>query len=537
MHLLVHITLGACYVSLYETACVLPNRTVHQEYAQDPGETVIVATPNYDVMSHKLRYKGAKYFTGTMMPLFEYENIKYKEVKAPMGTPVPYIMNDGWIFTYSFFNKGPEGTIRLIFTEYDINPGSLLYIYDGRDVSAPGSLWKHNSPSPVFASTGPHVFMVFKPGNMIGHNRHIGFVAEVFYMSAGSTWKTIPTTLLCAPIKLLRSNYAVFTHIIYETALDVPVYCSYITEVPDQRVLLVITNEEVSGTFEVFDYPSAIAGKKVSPQKISKMKMYKAPFSMHNMTIYQYNMKSAVYGYHLFLQPNFTEPDQMVITASSKNSRYAFRALTWIMNNIVAVQKPPEHTYCPYRGTECAEYNTPCCYYSDSIVDDTCYWYYEAGDPDTYSQCYSDKHCYHTDIDLCDGFCDRDDGTDELYCKNDYEIDESTATKSQFAPVTPIITDNTTDSTMHANATDEANGAQSEETSAHLNYTALYIVLALVTVAGIVIAAVIFVRRERNNKALCKSCCTNPNAANDLNVSYKRLSGEETGKVVVNDLD
>ena len=312
MHLLVYITLAACYFSLCETACILNNRTVHREYAQDHGETVVVATPNYDMMLHNLRYQWAKSFTGTGIPLFEYENIKYKEAKAHTGTPVPYSMNDGWIFTYSFFNKGPEGTITLIFTEYDINSGSLLYIYDGRDVSAPGSLWKSDYPSPVFASTGPHVFMVFKPGNMIGHNRHIGFVAEVFYMSVGSTWKTIPTTSLCAPIKLLRSNYAVFTHIIYETALDVPVYCSYITEVPDQWVLLVITNEEVSGTFEVFDYPSAIAGKKVSPKKVSKMKMsYKGPFSMYDMTIYQYNMRSAVYGYYLFLQPNFTEPDQM----------------------------------------------------------------------------------------------------------------------------------------------------------------------------------------------------------------------------------
>ena len=50
----------------------------------------------------------------------------------------------------------------------------FLQIYDGSNVSAPGSLWTYNAALPMFSSTGPHIYIVYKTGQLVMQDNDIG---------------------------------------------------------------------------------------------------------------------------------------------------------------------------------------------------------------------------------------------------------------------------------------------------------------------------------------------------------------------------
>ena len=160
--------LVCCCGGMYERAIFKDPKTIHAEFSMSPWSATLVNTPNYDLPKHYSSFNDS----------------------ISVDKPVDYFLNESLIFTYSFTNKDKLGTITVIFKEFYFDPGSLIYIYDGSDVSAPGSLWTYDSDVPVYSSTGPHVFMVFKTGKLLcfkGTHRNVGFVAVVNALAQGDT--------------------------------------------------------------------------------------------------------------------------------------------------------------------------------------------------------------------------------------------------------------------------------------------------------------------------------------------------------------
>ena len=319
---------------------------------------------------------------------------------------------------------------------------TILQIFDGSNVSAPGSLWTYNSRVPVYSSSGTHIFMVFKTGWLLGKNRNLGFVAEVSFVSAESSWDNRPHTQFCSPLVHLANNYASLIEIVYNTTTpSLPVYCSYTAHILYQEVMYIATNAELTGTqMKLSDYPSATVGTKLSPQNISIMT---SRFN-ETMTLYQYNLSSAVYGFHLELKLNFTHNMQRLIAVSSNSTLFAGH-ITQFMSKYT--QFPLSFDYssrdCPYNGSpiECKEYM------DKRGLDHTCVSY-AGGDNDTYALCASNNHCYNTQIDQCDSFVDCEDCTDEVGCPQENispascksrHTDENTSPSSKAWVAAPVV--------------------------------------------------------------------------------------------------
>ena len=110
-----YILLAACIfcVRLCDSTNIQSNivhNITHAEYTGGPGDNVTVTTPNYHLMPQ------------------QYEKMKSVGLTIDGGEPEPYSMKDGLIYTYSFINTNSSGTVRMIFKEYNLDPGSLLYV-------------------------------------------------------------------------------------------------------------------------------------------------------------------------------------------------------------------------------------------------------------------------------------------------------------------------------------------------------------------------------------------------------------------------
>ena len=135
-----------------------------------------------------------------------------------MDAPANYYLNDSMIYTYAFTNTDHSGTITMMFTEFNLDAGSLMYIYDGSDVSAPASVWTSYLSIPMYSSTGPHIFMVFKTGMLNMKERNIGFAAQVNFLAQGTTWETKPDIAFCSPLMHMTSE-ATLMEIVYNATI------------------------------------------------------------------------------------------------------------------------------------------------------------------------------------------------------------------------------------------------------------------------------------------------------------------------------
>ena len=318
MFLLELMILACCCVKMCDSTLYQSQNIIQAEYTAHPRTAILVNTPNYDLPEHYSSFSDS----------------------ISVDEPVDYFLNDSVIFAYAFTNKDKLGTITVIFKEFNLDPGSLLYIYDGRNVSALGSLWTYNTDVPVYSSTGPQVLMIFKTGKLNITDRNVGFAAEVNFLAQGTTWKSKPGTEFCTPF-VHTDNYASFTEIRYNsTTPGLPVQCTYTSHILHQQNMFIASSAGASGSiFELRDYPSLKLGRKLTPYKINNV----TTVLNESMTMYSYNLSSAVYGFYLELQPTFTEPDQRVFVVSALNDAFAEKVVELI---IFAQQPDLGNTYC-----------------------------------------------------------------------------------------------------------------------------------------------------------------------------------------------
>ena len=84
--------------------------------------------------------------------------------------------------------------------------------------------------------------------------------------------------------------------------------------------MYIATNAKLTGTqMKLSEYPSAIVGTKLSPQNISIM----TSRLNETMTLYRYDLSSAVYEFHLELKRNLTHNMQRLTAVSSNNTLFA----------------------------------------------------------------------------------------------------------------------------------------------------------------------------------------------------------------------
>ena len=348
------ILLASCCVELGECNIYMPNPIVHTDYSGDAGETLHVNTPNYD----------------KMLP---HDVDRMISDKWNVSDSV-YNLNSNSIFTFAITNRNIYGTIKLRFLEYNLNPGSLIYICDGRDVSAPCSLWTYNASLPVYSSTGPHIYIVYKTGQLFRHGtrngfyanftvqlseQNTGFMTEVSFVTSGFRPANWPNTKFCKPLRHMSNSFATHVELNYDTTTpDLPVQCTYTAHIQDQEGLIIASTAD-NIQVVLTDFPSATAGKKLFP------------FSIHNqttrfdenVTAYYYNLTSAVYGFHLFLQPSFSVTDlsQRVIVISIKHSELFDLVLFYALR-----YRPPNYfetsvmEYCPLSASR-SECEPLCC--------------------------------------------------------------------------------------------------------------------------------------------------------------------------------
>ena len=277
----------------------------------------------------------------------------------------------------------------------------------------------------MYSSTGPHLYIVYKTGQLVLQytdiffgdysrglsEQNTGFMAEVSFVTSGYRPTNWSDMKFCKPLRHMSNNLGTQMEITYDTTTpDLPVQCTYTAHIQDQEILIVGSTAD-NIQIALTDFPSATAGKKLSPFRIYNW----TTINWEDATTYYYNLSSAVYGFHLSLEPSFsvTDPRQRFIVISSKSPVLAESSM------IYAIDWPNELDklagwleYCPYTVPH-PVCDPPCCNITDTQLDDSCVLY-ELGANHSYTRCASVNHCYNIHIDRCDGFIDC--GSDEVEC-------------------------------------------------------------------------------------------------------------------------
>ena len=108
MYLRMFLLLAGCCVQLGECSTYNPSLIVHTNYSGVVGETLHINTPNYDIMPPRDDDRMTSY------------NWTFSEDA--------YNLTRSSIFTFAITNRNISGTIKLRFLEYNLNPGSLIYV-------------------------------------------------------------------------------------------------------------------------------------------------------------------------------------------------------------------------------------------------------------------------------------------------------------------------------------------------------------------------------------------------------------------------
>ena len=107
MYLWMFLLLAGCCVQLGECSIYNPSLIVHTNYSGVIGETLHINTPNYDMM------------------------LPHDDRMTPDNWTISedvHNLNKSSIFTFAITNRNISGTIKLRFLEYNLNPGSLIYV-------------------------------------------------------------------------------------------------------------------------------------------------------------------------------------------------------------------------------------------------------------------------------------------------------------------------------------------------------------------------------------------------------------------------
>ena len=294
-------------------------------------------------------------------------------------------------------------------------------------------MWMFSLNLPVYSSTGAHVFMVFKTGMSDAKERNIGFAARVNFLAQGTTWETKPDTEFCGPL-IHMTTVATFTEIVYNTTVpNLPVQCIYTVHIAHHQVMVIASNAGGSGSqYELRDYPFANEGQKLTPYKTRNV----TTVFHENMTVYSYNLSSAAYGYHLVLQPNFTEAGQRVIAVSSQSNVLGDNLFKFV--DEFEPEPNMGYKYCPYSSSK-GSCGTKCCKdIGRKELNSTCVVHASGGNG-SIAQCNSGNHCYNIWIDRCDGFIVCEDQSDEMGC-----FPEDTTLSDDAPEQTTVLPENNT---------------------------------------------------------------------------------------------
>ena len=351
-------------------------------------------------------------------------------------------------------------------------------------------MWTSSLNIPVYSSTGPHVFMIFKTGMLDTKERNIGFAARVNFLAQRTTWETKPDTEFCGPL-IHMTTVATVTEIVYNTPTpNLPVQCTYTVHIADHQVMIIASNAGGLGSqYELRDYPFANEGQKLTPYKIRNV----TTVFHENMTVYSYNLSTAAYGYRLVLRPNFTEAGQRVIAVSSQSNVLGDNVFKFVEE----MEPAPDmgFKYCPYSSSQ-ALCGTKCCKDIDGKeLNSTCVAH-ASGGVGSSAQCNTGNHCYNIQIDRCDGFIDCEDHSDEIGC-----FPEITTLSDDAPEQATVLPEN---NTAHDNT---SISGENIPRKSNKGWIAACVLLPLIVIAVIVVFIVYALRRRRQGQALLRCIC------------------------------
>lgn len=433
---------------------------------------------------HEAGYIGdvsAFYSYGYVMMMFHTAERLGSVADRDYVKPIVYDMRRRNIYTYTLRNLNDTGRILLEFKEFDLHPSSLLYIYDGSDSSASGTIWTRKSNTPMFVSSGPDLFVVFKTGVADGMNPYMGFRVHVHF-KGNINRRDIPITGVCAPFKenrvslwtIIRSpeisgkipgnnlgnagdpgkitgipekspgknfrntrgkipgqnpennpgNTPGFPgsnpgHFHQNSPGNYEVFCPYTSHRTDQNVLCMLHPTSLQTKIQVYDYPTPIISYEIHPFKVTRFN-----FKSDSFFFLCYDLSTAKFGFHFTIESRFASPaDAVIISAARSLSEAKLQAMF-----LLTTRPDKEFHGCPYKACLTTEPSVKATKTKTNLAKETtvrCVDYWEScsdhddatcdGLPDSAAHLCDDtnRHCFHANLDKCDGFNDCPGGKGE----------------------------------------------------------------------------------------------------------------------------